>query len=370
MQGAPISQTEVSAAKPEGYLQDIAFFHWSQFSPWLAFVQILAVAIALACGLISGHPAAGMIAASGAMTVGFGVLHRIRKSSMNAMLVAALGISLSNLAGMVAGHSGIGVVVFAAVWGFGYGLLTDLGGGTSWVGLQCAIVLLVSSAFPFTFLQALQRAGLMLAGGLLQALLVGSLQRVVPAPAPKQSNQSDHDLTFATMPRRMLSVCRSRWRESPICFYAIRMGIILAVAAEIYRRIHLASGYWIPMTALLVLKQDFRQTASRSLARVGGTMVGALCATLLAVFLHPSPVMLAVLVVFFVWWCYSTLNVNYALFTMFLTSYIVFLLALNNIPEAALIHRRTLCTLAGGGLAVLGHIDLLLRKNLFSRSLE
>jgi hypothetical protein len=162
--GSPISQTQVAATNANGYLQDIAFFEWSQFCPWLSFVQILAVAIALVVGLVAGHPAAGMIAASGAMTVGFGALHRIRKSSMNAMLIAALGISLSNLAGMVAGHSGVGVVIFAALWGFGYGLLTDFGGGTSWVGLQCTIVLLVSSAFPFSFMQALERAGLILAG--------------------------------------------------------------------------------------------------------------------------------------------------------------------------------------------------------------
>jgi hypothetical protein len=44
--------------------------------------------------------------------------------------------------------------------------------------------------------------------------------------------------------------------------------------------------------------------------------------------------------------------VNYALYSVAVTSYIVFLLSLNAIPGQTLAVRRTFCTLLGGGIAL------------------
>jgi uncharacterized membrane protein YccC len=44
--------------------------------------------------------------------------------------------------------------------------------------------------------------------------------------------------------------------------------------------------------------------------------------------------------------------VNYALFSMAVTGYIVFLLALNEIPGPTLAVRRTFCTALGGAIAL------------------
>jgi uncharacterized membrane protein YccC len=44
--------------------------------------------------------------------------------------------------------------------------------------------------------------------------------------------------------------------------------------------------------------------------------------------------------------------VNYALFSMAVTGYIVFLLSLNEIPGPTLAARRTFCTALGGAIAL------------------
>jgi NAD/NADP transhydrogenase beta subunit len=53
--------------------------------------------------------------------------------------------------------------------------------------------------------------------------------------------------------------------------------------------------------------------------------------------------------------------VNYGLFALCLTSYIVFLLSLNQIPGPEIAHRRPLCTIAGAAIAMVIHIDALRR---------
>jgi uncharacterized membrane protein YccC len=44
--------------------------------------------------------------------------------------------------------------------------------------------------------------------------------------------------------------------------------------------------------------------------------------------------------------------VNYALFSMAATGYIVFLLALNQVPGELVAERRTFCTVLGGAIAL------------------
>jgi uncharacterized membrane protein YccC len=67
---------------------------------------------------------------------------------------------------------------------------------------------------------------------------------------------------------------------------------------------------------------------------------------------HASSVVLAIGTVVFAWLAYGFLNVNYALFTTAVTSYIVFLLALNQVPGKELAVRRTLCTAIGAAIAL------------------
>jgi hypothetical protein len=101
------SQT-MSAASPvpaAPFLTDSYVFDWKAQSFRADSIFVLPMAICLVVGIWLGQPAAGMIAAGGAFTVGFGAKQHIGESSLLPMILASLGISAATFVGMVAGHT-------------------------------------------------------------------------------------------------------------------------------------------------------------------------------------------------------------------------------------------------------------------------
>ena len=145
--------------------------------------------------------------------------------------------------------------------------------------------------------------------------------------------------------------------------------LTVALSTEFYRRLGIQSGYWTPMTALLVQKPAFSETLTRGLARIAGTLAGATLATILITHVPLSQSTmdwtLAALTSGFAFLSFATNPVNYGLFVLCLTSYIVFLLSLNQIPGPEIAHRRALCTVAGAAIALLIHLDALRRYRKF-----
>jgi hypothetical protein len=342
-----------SVPDPARVLRDTLLFDWKQWKPGVAWRSVPAIAIALAVGIAAGSPGAGLVAAGGAFTTGFGSLHEIRGSRLIPMLLAAIGIAFSSFVGMTVGHQSIFFVLLSGIWAAGYALLTAMEGGTSWVAQQWTVFLLVSSAFHTSPRVALVRCSLIFAGGLLQVLLTAAVMGVSRA---LHVSGPSHPGTGLIERLGGLRGCLSL--RSPVCLYALRMAVVVTVATEFFRHTGFLSGYWIPMTTLLVVRADLYQTLTRGVMRVAGTILGAGLAGLIAEQLRPSPVVLAALVVFFAWWAYSVLDVNYALFTLNLTAYIVFLLSLSGLPPAEVVHRRAVYTALGGALALLAYLDV------------
>lgn len=135
--------------------------------------------------------------------------------------------------------------------------------------------------------------------------------------------------------------------------HAVRLAVAVGLAEAIYRIAELPRGYWMPMTAALVLKPDFADTFARSFARVAGTLTGAAVATAVVHFWSPPPQVLIILIVTLVWACYAVFRVNYALFTLCLTGYVVFLLMLSGVGEMTAASLRAEYTVAGGVLSLL-----------------
>jgi uncharacterized membrane protein YccC len=135
--------------------------------------------------------------------------------------------------------------------------------------------------------------------------------------------------------------------------HAVRLAVTIAVGTAIYRYVHLDRGYWLPMTALLVLRPEYHDTLARGLARVGGTILGAAIATVIVHALAPSPGMLTLLVLVFVWGCYALFRINYAVFTVCLTGYVVFILMLSGVAEMTAASLRAVYTIEGGALALI-----------------
>jgi uncharacterized membrane protein YccC len=136
----------------------------------------------------------------------------------------------------------------------------------------------------------------------------------------------------------------------------VQIGVALAIATFAARRLGLSNGYWVPMTALLVFKPVLHQTFSRGVARVVGTAIGAVLATILVSVLRPDAMMLLSLIVLFAWLCYALVLVNYGVLTICVTAYICFLLAFAGLPEKQVALHRLANTALGGLIALLVYL--------------
>ncbi len=345
-------------------LRETLLFDWAKWDPAVAWRSTPTMILALGIAIALGSPGAGLVAAAGAFTAGLGSLQKIRGSCLLPMLLAAAGMAVSTWIGMILGHQSILFVGVAGIWAAGYALLTVMKGGTSWVALQWTVWLIVSSAFHTDPRRALMRSGLVLAGGLAQTAVAAVIQwarKDVDASAAAD----DEPGLLARLGN--LRSCMSL--QTLVCLYSLRMALVVMAAAEFYRHTGYVTGAWIPMTTLLVVRADLHQTLTRGIMRVGGTILGAGLAGLIAEHLHPSPWILAASVVFFAWWAYSVLNVNYALFTLNLTAYIVFLLAMAGQPAAEVVEHRALFTLLGGTLALAAYVDVFWKTRRWIRRL-
>lgn len=91
---------------------------WAKFHPRAAQRCMPAIAIAILGGFAAGQAEWGIMAASGAVTVGFGSYQQLGGSRSAPMLWATLSMCLSSWLGTLAGASLWGTVAVAAVWGF------------------------------------------------------------------------------------------------------------------------------------------------------------------------------------------------------------------------------------------------------------
>ena len=134
--------------------------------------------------------------------------------------------------------------------------------------------------------------------------------------------------------------------------YILRLVLAVGISTALYRKFQLRNGYWAPMTALLVLKPQWSNTLSRGIARLSGTMVGAGIALALALWAPLPPWLTFSLAVAAAWGCYATQAVNYALFSVFVTLYIVFLFRFGGFSDRSAAHLRLMNTAIGGLIAL------------------
>lgn len=320
---------------------------WAKTRTVPSFPCTLAIALALGFGLATDNLWPGMLAASGAMSVGFGSFQRLGRSRIRPMLWAAVGMALFTAAGSLFGRHAAGIVLLSSAVGFFYGLTTAVSGGSGWISLQWSIFALIATGFPASLDFVLRRSGWILAGGALQISLVLCFRRLSLRFVPRIRRDSFRNFSAA---RQMM---RTHFQtRSAEFFYSVRLAMALGLAALAGQLLALSNHYWVPMTALLVLRSDLHQTLTRGLARLGGTLLGAGLATLLASLWRPGPIPLAVFVVLFAWLCYSVLNVNYGAFSASITAYIAFLLALTGLPEREIAVHRVANTFLGGTIAL------------------
>jgi len=369
---SPAASPALPGHTPSYFLADLYTFKWTELNLRQPLISALAVALCLTIGIAVGHPGGALIAGGGAFTIGFGANQRIADSRLVPMLAAIFACASATLAGTLVGHHGYALVLAASGSAFIYGVLTAQNTGLAWVGQQASVALFVASAFPSSPRPAFIRAGLILAGGALQLLVTSIGLHLLPE---LQKNllaipRSVYATLAETLHARRLDLLH-RIHHLPLALpglsnrqaliYSLRLVLTVGLATELYHRLGIQSGYWIPMTALLVQKPAFFETFTRSAARILGTVAGAFLCTLLLAHVSLSLPVLAAAATLFALLAFATNAVNYALFTACLTSYIVFLLSLNQIPGPVIAHRRAWCTTLGGLIALIIHLDALRR---------
>ena len=332
--------------------QDTTAFPWSRRTPIRGLQSVIAVALALIVGRLTGHASAGAIAAGAAFTIGFALFHEALASTLLSMTIVTLGLASGTLAGSLGAEVPALVLLLALIASVNYGLLAELGPTSSWIGQQCAVFVVIASYFPRGVHYAVGRAEMVLTGGALQMLLYTAFHlhrlhpraiatRVPIIPALRQRAL------------QLLQLIRSDFYwGSAMVSYILRLLLAVGISSAIYQWFHIRNGYWAPMTAILVLKPQWSSTLSRGIARLFGTLLGAGVALMFALWV-PLPLWLTfTLCVIAAWGCYATQAVNYALFSFSITLYIVFLFRFGGFSDRSAAHLRLLNTALGGGIAL------------------
>ncbi len=466
------------------------------FDPVFALRSALGVTIAIVVGFYSGQPMFAVAAAMGSISTGFASLQGVYRSRAGVMIVMAFAMALSMLAGAAAARSLPLEIAALAVWGAAYGLISVLGPGSSAVGLNATIALVIFSNFPLDVRTTFEAAGFMLFGGLVQTLLLVASWPVVRYPQERaalakafrslatyarsidcanptvppaeplsavrttledprpfgrratfaafqtlldealrlrstlgriaSTNCTGYlpfrDLTgdaldaiagaleagrepgdgsrFAQLETRqddpqvaaLFGQLRATWRSAaiplggfhfhypslphfdrsdfeeslvllrsnlnlsaPFGRHAVRVGLTLAVVGVLAHVLPIARGYWMTLTASLVLRPDFTTTYVRGVARIAGTLIGVLVATVLVSLLPDATHASLALAICFAAAGYAVFQMNYALYTVTLTAYVVFILSLLGLPEKTAALDRSVATIAGGALAMIGY---------------
>ncbi|WP_344447058.1 FUSC family protein, partial [Kitasatospora nipponensis] len=159
----------------------------------------------------------------------------------------------------------------------------------------------------------------------------------------------------AMVPVALRTAGRQLRPGSPILHHAVRLGGVVTAAYVLARLTGFQHGYWAAMTAAIVIRPDFVQTYSRGVARVAGTVVGVVLATVLVELAHPGRWLAGALAVCCIGGAYLLLRTGYALTTTCISAYVVLLLGMEPTNPVATAYERILMTLLGGAVALLGY---------------
>jgi uncharacterized membrane protein YccC len=138
--------------------------------------------------------------------------------------------------------------------------------------------------------------------------------------------------------------------------HAVRMAVCLSAALWISRQLQLPHGYWLPMTAAIVLRPDFAATFNFGLLRVLGTVLGLILTTVL---LHVTPdepwAHLALMTVLCMAFRYLA-TAHYGMAVAALTGTVVILLSFEGVNPGAAVSDRVINTALGCGMALLAYV--------------
>jgi uncharacterized membrane protein YccC len=181
------------------------------------------------------------------------------------------------------------------------------------------------------------------------AAVVAGLNTGAPIPPLERAQEVEDPESSPTWLAPLRAVLS--W-DSVVLRFALRVGIVTAAAVALTAALDLKRGYWITITAVMILQPYTGTTSVRAVQRVLGTVVGGILTAGLAALFH-DPLAIFALVFVFALLSVALLPLNYAAFSVFLTPTFV-LLAEASTGDWHLAGVRILNTVLGGGLALVG----------------
>jgi hypothetical protein len=225
-------------------------------------------------------------------------------------IAAALGV----LSGQWAPAAVVAMGLMAAASGYLFADTLRL----AFSGFACSVALMLAQGLFLPVHDTLPALLYGTAGGLIQAAWAGLIWLFYDR---QNDNESGWDWT------RTKTRLRANFTlESEVGRHAIRYGTALALGVAIYRIAGMKEhGYWIPLTILFVLRPERLETDRRLVLRFVGTVVGLALATGLAVAFDGAEVPIAIVLSIAAALSIGLITVQYALFTMAITTYVVLL---------------------------------------------
>ena len=154
-----------------------------------------------------------------------------------------------------------------------------------------------------------------------------------------------------------LATMRANLTPQSVAFrHAVRIAVTLTATLFVSRTLALPHGYWLPMTAAIVLRPDFAATFNFGLLRVVGTVLGLVLTTAL---LHYTPheawAHLALMAVLCMGFRYLA-TAHYGIAVAALTGTVVILLSFEGVNSSDAVMDRVINTALGSGFALLAYV--------------
>ncbi len=138
--------------------------------------------------------------------------------------------------------------------------------------------------------------------------------------------------------------------------HAVRLTLCLAIGEAVAHLLHHPRSYWLAMTIVIVLRQEFAATLQRGMLRILGTIIGLVFATVLFHAIPPGIGLEVFLIGVIVFVLRSAGAGNYGIFSIAMSALVVLLLAITGIPPMKLIFPRAEMTILGGLIALATYV--------------
>lgn len=304
----------------------------------------------LILGLVMGQVAAGAIASLGTLNeavistlgaINLSFTEGGRSTFLRQVGPPALGCLLSAFAfsfGTLVGLDGLLAAPLVAMGVF-LCLIVRLRPVLFQAGMVAATVFVVGVGLPGgSEAAAFPRFWLILAGSLwalVGAIIQWRLQRRDSLPAPS--------VTGAQVPSPTSALIL---RQSFVVAMAVAAGIAVSDLAGLTR------DYWVMLTVITCVRLSPALTLTFTVMRVLGTVAGAVLGFVTTLVVGGGGIIAVIPLFIFGVGMFSTRNVNYIVFTLFLTAFIIILLDLAYPGNQLLAITRILDTCIGGVLAI------------------